>query len=214
MPQSCCKPDYDKAFDDRTAQRQLARYRRSGSDGSTHRLIEAIKTAGVRGSSMLDIGGGVGVIGLELLGAGAESLTDVDASKPYLEAAEHEFERRGWDERATFRHGDFVELADEIEAADVVTLDRVVCCYGDWRALVDASVSRARRLYGIVYPNERWWLRAGIGFGNFWLRVFGQSFRGYVHPERMIDERIRRAGFRRRSHHRGWIWQTSLYERV
>jgi len=214
MPASCCKPDYDAVFDDRAARRQLLTYRRSGARGSTRRLVEAIRRAGVDSASVLDIGGGIGVIGLELLAAGATTLTDVDASRPYVAVARHEVERREWGERATVHHGDFVELAEGIEAADIVTLDRVVCCYGDWRALVDASVARSRRLYGLVYPNERWWLRVGIGLANLMLCVSGQSFRGYVHPERRIDERIRRAGFRRRVHHRGWLWQTALYERT
>ncbi|MGH2782949.1 MAG: methyltransferase domain-containing protein, partial [Thermoleophilaceae bacterium] len=185
-----------------------------GPSGSTLRLVEAIAARGVEGASVLDIGGGVGVIGLELLGDGAATLTDVDASRPYVAAARQAVEERGLGDRTTIHHGDFVELADEIEPADVVTLDRVVCCYGDWRALVDRSTERARRLYGLVYPNDRWWLRLGIGFGNLWLRAFGRSYRGYVHPERMIDERVHAAGFTPRSHHRGWVWQTVLYERV
>lgn len=213
MPSSCCTADYDSVFDARTARREITTYRRTGSSGSTRRLVDAIRNASADGATVLDIGGGVGVIGLELLGAGADSLTHVEASTAYARVAEHELELRGWNERAAVHHGDFVELAPEIEAADVVTLDRVVCCYGDWRALVDASTAHARRLYGLVLPNERWWLRAGIGLGNLVLRLMGRSFRGYVHPDRRIDERIRRAGFRRRLHHRGWIWQTVLYER-
>ena len=213
MPASCCKPDYDAVFGDRTARREIASYRRSGPRGSTRRLLEAISAAGAANASVIDIGGGVGVIGLELLAAGADSLTDVDASRPYLETARAEVTRRGWGSRATFLHGDFVQLSGDLHAADIVTLDRVICCYGDWRALVDASVSKAHRLYGIVLPNERWWMRLGIGLPNLALRLFGQSFRAYVHPERAIDERIRKAGFTVRSHHRGWIWQTVLYER-
>lgn len=214
MPASCCKPDYDAAFDARTARRQLTAYRRSGARGPTLRLVTAVKEAGAGGASVLDIGGGIGVIGLELLNAGAGSLTGVDAARAYASVAGREIERRGWADRAVMHHGDFVALADGIPAADIVTLDRVVCCYGDWRALVDASALRARQLYGLVYPNERWWLRVGIGVGNLMLRLGGQSFRGYVHPERQIDERIRAAGFRPRMHHRGWIWQTALYERT
>ncbi|HUF06885.1 MAG TPA: methyltransferase domain-containing protein [Candidatus Binatia bacterium] len=214
MPPSCCTPDYDAAFDARSARRQALAYRRSGAGGSTLRLLNAIRETEVAGAAVLDIGGGIGVIGLELLAAGAASLTSVDASRPSVAVAKGELQRAGLADRATVRHGDFVELAGEIEAADVVTLDRVVCCYGDWRALVDASVSHARRVIGLVYPNERWWMRAGIGIGNLMLRLVGQSFRGYVHPERAIDDRIRRAGFERRTHHRGWLWQTVLYERA
>jgi SAM-dependent methyltransferase len=214
VPASCCTDDYDKVFDARTARRQLTDYHRRGASGTTARLIGEIKAAGVAGTSVMDIGGGVGVIGLELLAAGATSVTGVDASAPYVAVARQAFERAGWEERATVHHADFVEVAEQLDAADVVTLDRVVCCYGDWQALVDASAARARRLLGLVYPNSRWYVRAAVALGNLALRISGRTFRGYVHPEARIDARIRRAGFEPRSHHRGWAWQTIVYERV
>ena len=201
-------------FDARTARRQLVAYRRSGPTGTTQRLIAAIRDAGVDGATVLDIGGGVGVIGFELLAAGADRLTDVDAARAYVAVARREATRRGLDDRATFLHGDFVALAEEIEPADIVTLDRVVCCYGDWTALVDRSAARARRLYGLVYPTDRWWTRFGIGIGNLTLWLLRRSFRGYVHPERAIDDRVHSAGFETRVHHRGWLWQTVVYERT
>lgn len=201
-------------FDARTARRQLIAYRRSGPTGTTRRLIDAIRDAGVDGATVLDIGGGVGVIGFELLAAGADRLTDVDAARAYIAVARREATRRGLDDRVTLRHGDFVALAEEIEPADIVTLDRVVCCYGDWTALVDRSAARARRLYGLVYPTDRWWTRFGIGMGNLMLRLTRRTFRGFVHPERAIDDRVRAAGFEPRVHHRGWLWQTVVYERT
>jgi magnesium-protoporphyrin O-methyltransferase len=210
----CCRPDYDVVFGDRAARRELAAYRRKGASRTTRDLLDVIRAAGVADASVLDIGGGVGVIGAELLTAGAASLIDVDASRPYLEAARGEMERRGFGERSTFRHGDFVELAAEIEPADVVTLDRVVCCYGDWVALVDRSVARSRRLYGLVYPRDRWMMRAIAAAGNVGLGLFRQRFRFYVHPERAIDARIRAAGFEPIHHRRGLVWQSILYRRV
>jgi magnesium-protoporphyrin O-methyltransferase len=214
VPASCCEPDYDAAFDARAARRQATAYRRSGPSGSTRRLVETIKDAGAQGATVLDIGGGVGIIGLELLAAGAASVVEVDASAPSISVARHEANQAGWRERTTFIRGDFVTMADEIDVADIVTLDRVVCCYGDWNGMVDRSTERAGRLIGPVFPNDRWWLRAAIGIGNLWLRLAAQSFRGYVHPEHRMHERIRAAGFDRRMHHRGWVWQTALYERV
>lgn len=163
---------------------------------------------------MLDIGGGVGIIGLELLAGGAATVVEVDASAPSISVARHEANRAGWGDRTTFIHGDFVAMGDEIDGAEIVTIDRVVCCYGDWRAMVDRSTEHAGRLIGLVFPNDRWWLRAAIGVGNLCLRLSGRSFRGYVHPERRVHERIHAAGFDRRAHHRGWVWQTALYERV
>lgn len=214
MPDSCCRADYDAIFNDRAARRELDDYRRKGATGSTARLIDAVKALGVDGAEVLDIGGGVGVVGTELLLAGAERLTDIDASQAYLAAARLEVARRGFEERATFHYGDFVEMAPEIPAVDVVTLDHVICCYGDWTVLVDRSVERARQTYGVVFPVERWWIRAVARIGNTALRLFRKRFQFYVHPEREIDARIRAAGFARRFHHRGVIWQTAVYART
>lgn len=214
MPTTCCTVDYDAAFDARTARRDLVAYRRDGATGSTKRLIDELNKNGVAGASVLDIGGGVGVVGFELLAAGADRLTAVEASRAYVAVARREAKRRGLEDRATFLHADIVGLADDLEPADIVALDRVVCCYGDWPALVDRSLARARRSYGLVYPSDRWWTHFGVWVGNLTLRLSRQSYRGYVHPERAIDERIRAAGFERRSHHRGWLWQTVVYERT
>lgn len=214
MPDSCCRPDYDRAFDATSARQQALAYRRDGATGTTRRLLEAIRAAGdIGGTTVLDIGGGIGIIGLELLAAGAASAVEVDASAPYVSVARHEASRRGLGDRATIRHGDFVELADSIGAADIVTLHRVICCYGDWPALVDRSTERATRLLGVVYPVDRWWMRAAVRLANLALRLTRRSFRGYVHPEGAIDARIREAGFERRFNERGWAWQTVLYER-
>jgi magnesium-protoporphyrin O-methyltransferase len=213
MP-SCCKPDYDATFDQRSARRELADYRRRGATGTSRRLIEALREAGVMGATVLDIGAGVGVVGLELLAAGAAHLTDVDAAAHYLGAAREEAHRRGLDERTRFVHADFVTVAGELEPADVVTLDRVVCCYGDWRALVDASAVRSRRLYAMVYPRERWWNRLVVGAGNLVNRLSGRRFRFYIHPERDLDARVRGHGFRPLVHERGIVWQTVVYERT
>jgi magnesium-protoporphyrin O-methyltransferase len=210
----CCRPDYDAVFDERAARRELAAYRRNGPTGTTRRLLEAIRESGVAGARVLDIGGGVGIIGAELLHAGASRLTDVDASRSYLAAARSEIERRGHGERATFMHGDFVELADEVEPAEIVTLDRVICCYGDWESLVDRSLDRARRLYGVVYPRDRWWMRLSIATVRAAGRLFGRALPFHVHPERAVDARIRAAGFQPIFARRGLAWQTILYRRA
>lgn len=214
MEPDCCRPDYDAVFGEAAARRELAAYRRRGAAGTTRRLVEALAREGVDGASVLDIGGGVGVIGAELLGRGAATVTDVDASRAYLDAARSEMSRRGFAERAGFHLGDFVVLAPAIAPADIVTLDRVICCYADWQGLVDASTRRARRLYGLAYPCERWWMRLIVGGGNLMLRLFRQSFRFYLHPEREVDARVRGAGFEPRFSRRGLLWQTVVYARA
>jgi magnesium-protoporphyrin O-methyltransferase len=214
MPQSCCTADYDRLFNEKAARGDLESYRQHGPQGSTARLIDALREVGVGDATLLDIGGGVGVIQHELLAAGAAASVDVDASHAYLGAAREEALRRGFGDRAAHRYGDFVELAPEIDVADVVTLDRVICCYPDMPALVGASVARARRVYGLVFPVDRWWIRLGARFGNVLARLCCGTFRAHIHPTRAVDALIRSRGFEPAMHHRGLVWQTIVYRRV
>src|SRR5690348_2011771 len=127
----CCQPAAN-IFDRRQAERELRRFRRGGPDKTTRTLVRAVRDtlgeAALAGASVLDIGGGIGAIQLELLGMGAGSAISVDASPAYVEAATEEAARRGYAARITHRAANFVEVAPEVAPADIVTLERVICC--------------------------------------------------------------------------------------
>src|SRR3990170_4333438 len=174
---NCCQcQGIEELFDQQYVYKELSRYRARGPDKTTRMLTEAIKEAGVAGLSLLDIGGGVGAIQHELLGAGVDHATNIDASTAYLSAARDEVERRGNAERVSYHHGNFVDLATDIEPADIVTLDRVICCYPDMEELVGLSAAKAGRLYGLVYPRDTWWVKFGLALMNFFLRLQRSSF--------------------------------------
>ena len=202
---SCASTDcYDAKFDERLADEDLRSYRSKGPSATTRFLLDALRAEGVEDASLLDVGGGVGVIQHELVDAGVRHAVHVDAARPYVRTAREEAGRRGHADRATFLHGDFVARAPEVEPADVVTLDRVICCYPDMEPLVAASAARARRLYGIVVPRDAWWVRAGDAVGNLRRRMQRSAFRTYIHPLAAIDAAIRRQTL---------TWQMSLYGR-
>jgi magnesium-protoporphyrin O-methyltransferase len=210
---SCCRLPYS-VFDEKIADQDLRAYRDEGPDELTRELVSVLERHGLEGASAVDIGSGVGAIGHALADAGVSHLTDVDGSPAYLAAARAEAERLGTLDRWEFREGDYVQLADEVGPADVVTLGRVVCCYADWRSLVRASSANARRLYALVFPVSRWWLRLAATLGNPLFRLTRRTFRIYVHPDREIDAAIRAAGFERVHHRRGLVWQAAVYRRV
>ncbi|MEW5989919.1 MAG: class I SAM-dependent methyltransferase [Chloroflexota bacterium] len=194
MPDSCCSTCYDRAFDDRLAQRELREYRRKGPGRASRAIAEALARKGVEGRTVLDIGGGVGAVHQQLLTRGAARVTDVDASRPYLEAARAEAERLGVTDRVSFEYGDFVTLAPGIEPADLVALDRVVCCYGDVDALVGLAAARTRRRLAITMPPDAWPIRAVIAVGNAWYRLTRNAYRAYIHPHERVIAAARRAG--------------------
>jgi 2-polyprenyl-3-methyl-5-hydroxy-6-metoxy-1,4-benzoquinol methylase len=212
MP-SCCQ-GVDDMFGERTAAHDLRRYRKRGPSKSTRALVEQIVGEGVDGATVLDVGGGVGAIQQELLAAGAERATTVEASRAYLRAARDEAARRGTVDRIAYLEGDFVDVAERVEPADVVTLDRVICCYPDMEALVGRSAERARRLYGLVYPRDTWWVRLGVRATNAVMRLRRSAFRAHVHRPADVDAALRRSGLELRGHrHTGPVWQVALYAR-
>jgi SAM-dependent methyltransferase len=205
-----CSPN---TFSDREAEDDLKRYREKGPDATTRALVDAIVVEGVDGASLLDVGGGIGVVQLELLAAGAAKAAAVDASRAYVETATAEAERRGYGDRISGHVGDFAELAASLEPADVVTLDRVICCYPDVDALVGAAAGRAKRIVGLVYPRDVWWNRAVGRVMNAWGWLTRDSTRWYLYPTARVDAILTGAGFAGREVTRDWIWQVVVYRR-
>lgn len=204
----------DRFFDDAQARADLEAYQREGVTGTTRRLVNYIKSLGVAGLTLLDIGGGIGAIQHELIAAGAVSSVDVDASRAYIALAKEEAQRRGYAERAAYHHGDFVALADQLDPADIVTLDRAICCYPDVRALVGAAAAKTQRYLGLVYPRDVWWGRyLAQPLLNLYFRVRRNPFRFFVHSSQLVDSIALDNGLRKHSHKQTGFWQVVVYVR-
>jgi hypothetical protein len=202
-------------YDEKRAASDLRRYRDKGPIPSTRALIEALIADGVEGATLLDIGGGIGAIQHELLDAGATRATSVDASAPYLNAARAESQRRGRDARVTYLHGDFVDLADSVPSAGIVTLDRVINVYPDWERLAGLAATRAQRLYGLVYPRDTGMVRVVILAMNLMLRLRRKHVRASMRPGDAIERIARENGlaplFTRNV---GPAWQVAVFRRA
>ena len=209
-----CACTVGNEFGKRQARRDLAAYRRRGPDRTTTWLIDGLAAGGAAGSTVLEIGAGVGAVHLALLEAGAVSAVDVDGSPAFVEVAREEARRTGVGDAVRYQTGDFVELAPSIEPADLVVLDRVICCYPDMDALVRLSIARARRRYGVVFPRDTAWIRALGGIANTFARLFRQRFRIWVHRTADVDAIVRAAGFVPRLERSTLFWQVVVYERV
>jgi magnesium-protoporphyrin O-methyltransferase len=201
-------------YNEKLAASQLRKYREKGPIPSTLALINALKAEGVEGATLLDIGGGIGVIQHELLAAGAAHATSIEASAPYLEAAREEASRRGVGDRVTYRHGDFVELAEPIPPADIVTLDRVINVYPDWKRLAELSAARAQRLYGLVYPRDTPMVRLVVFAMNLLLRLRRKPVRAAIRPADEIKRIAQENGLSPHvSRNIGPAWHVVVYRR-
>lgn len=209
---NCCQ-GIENLFNEKMVSAELAKYREKGPDKTTRMMVDALKAQGVEGMDLLDVGGGIGAVQHQLIAAGISQATDVDAAQAYIRAAREEADRRGIAERVHFRHGNFVDLAPQIPPADIVTLDRVVCCYPDMRNLVELSAARAKQLYGLVYPRDTWFARLAVHVLNIFFKLQKTPYRSYVHPTQEVDAIVRQNGLRQRFYAQTPVWQVVVYGR-
>jgi magnesium-protoporphyrin O-methyltransferase len=210
---SCCRPEsYGAFFSEKGARRALRRYRKRGLDPLSDRIASVVRERGVRGATVLEVGGGIGTLEIELLAAGAERATNVELSPEYEKAAAELAREHRVEERLERRIGDFVGDAG-VAQADAVVMNRVVCCYPDYDALVGAAAERARRLLVLTFPRERALVRAAFALMNLWLRLMRNDFRGFVHPVREMLDVAQRRGLTPVVDHRGAFWQLAALER-
>jgi hypothetical protein len=209
----CCRPEtYGAFFSKKSAERALKRYRRRGLDRLSEQVASVVTQRCVQGATILEVGGGIGALDVELLHAGAERAINVELSPEYEHAAAALASERGVEHQIERRVGDFVAEPD-VPAADAVVMNRVVCCYPDYEGLVGAAADHARRLLVFTFPRERLLVRSAFRLMNLWLRLTGSQFRGFVHPPSAMLEVARLKGMRPIAERKGTFWQLAALER-
>lgn len=192
---------------------ELDQYRTKGPGKTTRMLRDGLAAARVATGGFIDVGAGFGALAHELLGLGMTHGVLVEASSAYLRAAVEEAGRRGRPDALGFIHGDFVEVAEQLPPAAVVTLDRVVCCYPSYAPLLDAAARRAERGIALSYPRDRWFVRVALAFENWTRRWRGNPFRVYVHPPAAMTKVLTQAGFALAWRRCTWMWSADVFVR-
>lgn len=200
-------------FGEPFARRVAKRYRKKGLDKTQRRMVAFLESRGVEGATVLEIGGGVGEIGLDLVERGAAHVVNLELSPAYEEQARQLFRERGHEERLTWRLHDIAADPHAIAPADVVVLHRVVCCYPDYRGLLGAAADHARRFVVFSYPRRNPVSRLFIAGANLLTRAFRAEFRAFVHRPTAMYAVLEQHGLQRVLAHRGLIWQIAAFER-
>ena len=211
----CCDPGsgYQTTFGDRFARRIARRYRKHGLNKTQLQLVDFLAERGLEDASVLEIGGGLGEIQIELLRRGAAHVTNLEISEGYEARAAELLAESGLADRVDRRLLDIAMAPDEVEAADVVVLHRVVCCYPDYERLLGAAGGHARRLLVFSHPPRNLLSRVVIGWDNLLRRLRRNDFRAFVHPPEAMLAVLREQGLTPRFHHRGMAWQVVGLER-
>jgi magnesium-protoporphyrin O-methyltransferase len=210
----CCDPrGCDRTFTDRFARRMANRYRKRGLDKTAKRMVELIAANGVDGATVLEVGGGVGEIQVELLKRGAAQATNLELSGAYEPQARQMLADAGLADRVNRRIVDIAATPDEVEPADIVVLHRVVCCYPDYTKLLAAVADHARRQVVFSHPPRNPLSRTLFGAENLTFRLRGSEFRVFTHPPKAMLDVLAARGLRPTTVHRGMPWHVAVAER-
>jgi hypothetical protein len=212
---SCCDPrGCDEFFGSRFARRMAKRYRRRGLDSTASRMVAFLESRGIADATVLEVGGGVGEIEIELLKRGARRTVNLELSPAYDAEAHRLLGDNGFTGRAERRLHDIALDPDGVDQADVVVLHRVVCCYPDYERLLTAAAGRSRRLLVFSYPPRNLLSRSLIGFQNLGFRMLRKEFRSFAHPPAAMLGVLEAGGLGSTFAHRGTAWCVAGLERV
>jgi methyltransferase family protein len=211
----CCTPKgYRWIFSERTAQMEAKRYRRRGLDGTSRRIVDFLKKQGVEGRTVLEIGGGIGAIQIELLKAGAARATSIELTPTYEQAANQLVSEAGLTDRVERKVMDFAQAADQVEGADIVVMNRVLCCYHDMPRLAGAAADHTQQTLVMTFPRRALWVRAGLGIGNGLLWLTRRHFHIFVHRPSEIIATSQRHGLQPVLDRTGLIWTLAALSRA
>jgi predicted RNA methylase len=210
----CCHPAYAEFFSEKQARADAKRYRRHGPDTQSRQIIAFLSDRPLEGSTILEVGGGIGVIQRELLTAGAERTVSVELSPQYETIAAELLAEVHLEERAERLIGDFVEMNGSLPVADAVVMNKVVCCYPDMPAMIGAAAAHARDRIVLAMPRDLLPFRIAISVANLFLRLRRNAFRGFVHSRAALLDEAARHGFTLTEERRGLIWNVMLLERT
>ncbi len=211
-PEPCCFDDWVDHWAARSRKKRTVA-------GVTAPLLVALREAGLKDRTVLDLGCGIGDLSIETVRAGAASALGYDLSAKAVEAARRLAEERGVGDLTTFEVGDGAKA--DLPNVDVVVLNRVFCCYPDVENLLERSLAAAGSVYAFTIPRSTGLAgriaRMQTGVANWWYRMRSSKFGGfrvYVHDIGRIDARVRAEGFEPlRREHRRVAWDLAVYAR-
>ncbi len=191
-----CNCGLNEIFTDRVSKHDARKFRRRGLDGRARKLLSAIeRSVGLANKTTLEIGLGTGGFTVEMLKRGAASAIGVDAMANQLRQAHLLAQEAGVADRLKLKQGDVTGMAEPLETVDVVVLDRVVCCYPDWQALLTIASSHARAAVALSYPRQAWYTRLWVNGANAGMSVLRRTFRLHLHSPAAMHELLHINGF-------------------
>ena len=189
----------------------MKKFQRKGPGKSTKRLLELLFLQNVRDKTLLDIGGGIGTIQWSFIEKGGRSTLDIDASNGYLEVAKTHAQEKNFTDKTNFMHGDFVDKSSAINSYDFITLDKVLCCYPDYKALLGAVLEKSNQAIALTFPMGGLISKGIAQFMKIYMYFKKNPFRTYIHSPGEIERLIQSRGFYAAHKKISFPWHVQIY---
>ncbi len=210
IKEHCCGAD--KLFDAKTAKKQYKSYLKNGPSRVTKKLIGQLEKISI-GESLLDVGGGIGAIQWWFLNHGGKQTFAVDASSGYLQLAQEHAAKNNFKENAHFIMGDFTDKGEELPIVNHVTLDKVICCYPDFEAILMLACSKANQTVSLSYPMDGIIANIVRGLGVLLIKLSGNPFKPYIHRVASVRALFVENGFELKEGALSFPWHVETYEK-
>lgn len=218
---NCCTPDELKAKDDffsKRARHYYNRFHKKGLDKTQKLLLEGMTAVMIHNGknsveSVMEIGCGVGGLLLTLLGKGLSHAIGIDASKGMLEKAKENALRMKLEEKTIFHHRDFVDVEPELTPADIIILDKVLCCDSNPELLIKRSTGKTKVIYAVSFPRDNILVRLFVKAGILITKIFPVKFTPFYHEPADIKRWTENANFVLSYARNTFIWQVQVYTR-
>ena len=207
----CCGADM--VFDQKGARKEMEKYIKKGPGRITRKLLAILGEYEIRNKTLLDVGGGIGAISWFFLEKGGSRVLDVDASGGYLHQAEKYAAEKGLQDQCHFLHGNFSAMEENIGEFDFVTLDKVICCYPDYRGLLDRAIASCSEKLVLSFPVRNVVSRLFAVLSRVYFYLHKNPFRTYIHSPHGIRKYILSRGFSPVHRSITFPWHVQVYQR-
>ncbi|MFI5252087.1 MAG: class I SAM-dependent methyltransferase [Bacteroidota bacterium] len=192
----------------------MKRFRIKGLSKEQRLLLEGIEISSVIEKSILEIGCGVGGFHHTLIKHGASSAFGVDISDGMINAAKQLSKELGIEGKSQYLVGDYLVLEPGIPPADILVMDKVVCCYENLNPLIEKSIKKTKNIYALSFPRPAWYINMIFSGIKLIAKALRGEFYPYIHDWTKMVADIKRHGFIERYKSSTFIWSVIVFQRL
>jgi magnesium-protoporphyrin O-methyltransferase len=212
IQEHCCGTDM--FFDKKKSNKEYRDYLKKGPSRITAKIIKQLTSQTIEGKSLLDVGGGIGALQWWFLTMGGAQTSSIDASSSYLLQSQNHATENEWGSKTQFIFGDYTEVHNQVHSPDYITLDKVICCYPNFKEIIEISCFKANSHVALSYPTDDVFSKIIFGLIILFMEFKRNSFRPYIHPVKSIRKAFEQYGYERVSYAMAFPWHIETYRKI